>query len=130
MEHSINIDRSSIDPYLEEITPYIADMSSSELWDGFIPLAFEVEIDPTPGADGNLSAIWIPTDRYKDLLAALRAGRITFSDLIITLYNEFAGRKPSDLSHMRELRKEKLKSTGRGTITFYPRLIPVPTNCG
>lgn len=124
MSHNFIIDRSSIYPYLEEIAPYIEDMSSNELWDGFIPLAFEVEIDPTPGANGDLSAVWVPTDRYKDLLFAVRAGRITFSDLIVTLYDEFVGRKPSDLTHMRELRKEKLKSTGKGTITFYPRLRP------
>lgn len=124
MNHNIVIDRSSINPYLEESAPYIKDMSHSELWDGFIPLAFEVEIDPTPGANGDLSAVWVPTDRYRNLLLAVRAGRITFSDLIITLYDEFVGRKPSDLSHMRELQKEKLKSTGKGTITFYPRLRP------
>jgi hypothetical protein len=125
MSYSIIIDRSSINQYLEEIAPYIADLSKKELWDGFIPLAFEVEIDSTPGTNGDLFAVWVPTDRYKDLLFAVRAGRITFSDLIITLYNEFACRKPSDLSHIRNLRKEKLKSTGKGTIQYYPQLIPV-----
>ncbi|PKN20399.1 MAG: hypothetical protein CVU71_01000 [Deltaproteobacteria bacterium HGW-Deltaproteobacteria-6] len=124
MTHSVIINRSSISTYLEEIAPYIEDMSSSELWDGFIPLAFEVEIDPTPGANGDLSAVWVPTNRYKDLLATVRAGQITFSDLIITLYDEFSCRKPFDRAHMRKLRKEKFKSTGRGTIQFYPRLRP------